>query len=411
MEMFDEELEKAEDVGGEGKEGREGKKKRFNLSAFPVNPYILVGIGAIVMVMLLFALAGRKNIIKQQGDIDIINKVIEEQLRIQREMNKTLMEEMKALRKELESIKRNEKPGVKKPPEEKGRRTDLLDLIKAKRKEARRERSKEEKLRELERKLKELEMERKRRRMPPRELRMEFYEREAKVNLKKKSSAAKKKKRKVFIPAGTVIRGRIVSGFFAPVGTGVKFPSVLIELRGSASAPNSFRVPLDRCRVVAKAEGDWVLERAKLQTYKLACVLPNGKVIETRFNARITSGVDGMEGVKGKFVNASAKQLRTFFATTFLGTFFESLARAQVRTDIAVEGGAVFKSETIRNETEYAFYRSLADTWRQFSQFYLEQAKKALPVVLVEGNVPVYLEVIDGFSLEVSPDEMVADRR
>ena len=118
-----------------------------------------------------------------------------------------------------------------------------------------------------------------------------------------------------------------------------------------------------------------------------------------------------MDGIKGRFVNASAKQLRTFFATTFLGTLFESLARAQVRTDIAVEGGAVFKSEVIKNETEYAFYRSLADTWRQFSQFYLEQAKKAFPVVLVEGNVPVYLEVIDGFSLEVSPDEMVADRR
>lgn len=407
MEMFDEEFEKVEDVGEVG--GKE-KKKRFNLSTLTVNPYILVGVGVIVLVLLLFALAGRKNVIKQQGDIGIINKVIEEQLKAQRKMNKALMDEIKALRKELESIKRDEGTGVEKIPEKKGKRTDLLDLIRTKRREVKKEQSREEKLRKLEKKLRELELERRKRKVPPRELRMEFYEREVKANFKKKSSVAKKRKKKVFIPAGTVMRGRIVSGFFAPVGTGVKFPSVLIELRGSASTPNNFRIPLDKCRVIAKAEGDWVLERAKLQTYKLACVLPNGKVIETRFNARVTSRVDGMEGVRGKFVNASAKQLRTFFATTFLGTLFESLARAQVRTDIAVEGGAVFKSETIKNEAEYAFYRSLADTWRQFSQFYLEQAKKALPVVLVEGNVPVYLEVIDGFSLEVSPDEMVANR-
>ena len=417
MEIFKEDLEKLKESEEGKKNDKEGKKKskRFKLS-FPFsNPYIFIGLGTIVAVLLIFAFSGRKSIIKQQADIEIINKVIEEQLKTQREMNKVLIKEIQALREELKALKQSNIPSAGGRKEtEKNRGKSLLDILRSKREEKKLERKKQDKLKELERKLKELE--RSRKEVPMQNIRMEFHEREAKVDVKKKLLAGKnrkkkEKKRTVFIPAGTVIKGRIVSGFFAPVGEGVKFPSVLIELKGVASAPNNFRIPLDKCRVIAKAEGDWVLERAKLQTYKLACVLPSGKVIEKRFNASVTSGLDGMDGVKGKFVNASAKQLRTFFGGTFLGTLFESLARAQVRTNIGVEGGAVFKSEVIENEAEYAFYRALADTWKQFSQFYLEQAKKALPVVLVEGNIPVYLEVIDGFSLEVSPDEMVADIR
>jgi hypothetical protein len=48
----------------------------------------------------------------------------------------------------------------------------------------------------------------------------------------------------------------------------------------------------------------------------------------------------------------------------------------------------------------------LAQTWNEFAKFYLEEAKKIVPVVVVQGGVPVYIVFVDGVSLEVSVDEI-----
>ncbi|MCI4458748.1 MAG: hypothetical protein JHC21_03945, partial [Thermocrinis sp.] len=60
----------------------------------------------------------------------------------------------------------------------------------------------------------------------------------------------------------------------------------------------------------------------------------------------------------------------------------------------------------IKTEFLYALYGSLAQTWNEFAKFYLEEAKKIVPVVVVSGGVPVYIVLVDGVSLEVSVDEI-----
>ncbi|WP_457601617.1 TrbI/VirB10 family protein [Hydrogenivirga sp.] len=377
-----------------------------------------MGVGSLTVLLVLALFRSSGPTVVTSPDVEVVNKVMREQLKLQKEMQKQLIKEIRSIKEEIEKQKQSQIPASSSKEEmvdkdKKG--VSVFDLLKRR---DRKRKSREEasssmeiiKLKEELRRLQEELEERKSRRRGKRgtePVRIEIKEREVKlIKAGKLAKKKTKKKKKVFIPAGSVMRGRIVSAFFAPVGDTQKFPAVLIELKGDAVTPNNFRFPLEGCRVIAKAEGDWVLERAKLETYKLACVFPNGKVVETKFAGKVVSGVDGGEGVKGKFVNASAKQLRTYFGTTFLGTLFESLAQAQVDTQMAVEGGAVFQSQVIKNEGEYAFYSAMADTWKQFSQFYLNQAKKALPVVLVDGNVPIYIEVIDGFSLGVGVDEV-----
>uniref|UniRef100_A0A7C5X1R8 Uncharacterized protein n=1 Tax=Thermocrinis ruber TaxID=75906 RepID=A0A7C5X1R8_9AQUI len=208
-------------------------------------------------------------------------------------------------------------------------------------------------------------------------------------------------KRTVYLPAGTTLKGRIINAFPAPVG-GEKFPAVLIELDGHARLPNNYRLDLSRCLVIAKAEGSYVLERAKLETYKLSCILKNGKVIEVSPKGMVISGEDGLEGVKGKFLNVNREQLLTYLGGTTVSGFFSALQQGQI-TKYSTAFGI---TTDIKNEFLYALYGSLAQTWNEFAKFYLEEAKKIVPVVVVEAGMPVYIVLVDGVSLEVSVDEI-----
>jgi conjugal transfer pilus assembly protein TraB len=215
---------------------------------------------------------------------------------------------------------------------------------------------------------------------------------------KEKSGEGKKT---VYLPAGTTLKGRIINSFPAPVG-GEKFPAVLIELDGHARLPNNYRLDLSRCLVIAKGEGFYALERAKLETYKLSCILKNGKVIEVSPKGMVISGEDGLEGVKGKFLNVNREQLLTYLGGTTLSGFFSALQQGQI-----TKYSTVFGTTTdIKNEFLYALYGSLAQTWNEFAKFYLEEAKKIVPVVVVQAGVPVYIVFVDGVSLEVSVDEV-----
>jgi conjugal transfer pilus assembly protein TraB len=215
----------------------------------------------------------------------------------------------------------------------------------------------------------------------------------------KEKSAEEKKT--VYLPAGTTLKGRLINSFPAPVG-GEKFPAVLIELDGYARLPNNYRLDLSRCLVIAKAEGFYALERAKLETYKLSCILKNGKVIEVSPKGMVISGEDGLEGVKGKFLNVNREQMLTYLGGTTLSGFFSALQQGQIEKYTSVFG----TTTNIKNEFLYALYGSLAQTWNEFAKFYLEEAKKIVPVVVVQAGVPVYIVFVDGVSLEVSVDEI-----
>jgi conjugal transfer pilus assembly protein TraB len=208
-------------------------------------------------------------------------------------------------------------------------------------------------------------------------------------------------KKTVYLPAGTTLKGKIINSFPAPVG-GERFPAVLIELNGYARLPNNYRLDLSRCLVVAKGEGSYVLERAKLETYKLSCILKNGKVIEVSPKGMVISGEDGLEGVKGKFLNINREQMLTYLGGTAISGFFSALQQGQITKQSTPFG----TTTDIKNEFLYALYGSLAQTWNEFARFYLEEAKKIVPVVVVQAGVPVYIMFVDGVSLEVSVDEI-----
>jgi len=406
--MWNEDKEIKEFAEGEKKEDKKGFGEFLDkLSLKWV--FLISGVGLFVMFLLLmFVRTPEVKIVQDSRVAERYSKEIQTYIQ---KSNEQLLKEIRRLRLELEKLKEeNERLkkeiSVKKKEKEKEEKPEkLLEEIIKKRKREKRKEGKYSGPIIIS--------------PPPSETearggyglvapKIEMIEKsEEKETGKKKSGSLnekKKKKKTVFIPATTLMRGKIIHSFLAPVivGRGGAKPApVLIKLEGFARLPNGKTINLNGCTVLAKAQGTWAEERAKLETAKIVCVLEDGKVIEQKFTGYVVSGIDNIEGVKGKFMEVNSKQVATYFATVGLGGFFAALQNAQVERRESAFGTYT----TIKDELLYSTYGAFAETFREFSRFYLERARQIVPVVFVDAGKPVFITVINGFSLGISPEE------
>ncbi len=387
-----EELMQEEGLFGEGQEQTPGKRQKLDKTA------LYVGGGLLAILFLLFLFRPQEKVVVQ-GDVAAQKKILEEALKSQEQLNQRLIEEINALSQKIEQLER-EKQGEKEkqvmpsPPPSPPPSIEIIppspptappppppppSIFEGEMREPYKP-----KLNRIEREIKQ----------ESKNTTPSFVLANAEERKEEKSV----EKKKVYLPSGSTLRGVIVNSFPAPVdGT---FPAVLIELYGHVRLPNNYRISLDRCLVIAKGQGTYVLERAKLETYKLSCVMRDGKVIEADIKGMVVSGEDGMEGVAGKFINVNRDQLLTALGGGTISGFFSALQRGQLLQRDTIFG----TTTTIRDEFLYALYGSLASTWNEFAKWYLEQAKKILPVVVVSAGKPVYITLIDGVSLDVEVD-------
>lgn len=375
MEVFDEEVKKEE------------KKKVRKIDSLKQNKALWIVLG-VIGIGFLFLFLSRNTEIVVHSDVEAQKRVLEDVLKTQQKLNEELIKEIRSLKEELKKARQENIKQQKKKREELKPKEELGTLLKEKPKRKRYEFIVEP---------------------PPSQavpIKPSLNESEnPELNLKKRNEEIKtvsqaRHKKTVYIPLGSVVKGKILHSFPAPVG-GKKFPAVLIELDGDAKLPNGYRFPLKGCVVIAVAEGTWVGERAKLQAKKLSCMLPNGKVIEKDVNGFIVSAKDGIEGVKGKFLQVNRKQILTYLGGTAVSGFFSALQNAQVDKFSGYFG----TTTNIKDEFLYALYGSLAQTWNEFARWYLEQAKEIVPIVFVKAGEPVFITFLDGVNLGVSVDE------
>ncbi|MEM4593155.1 MAG: hypothetical protein QW196_07115 [Sulfolobales archaeon] len=197
-----------------------------------------------------------------QGDIAAQKKILEEALKSQEQLNQRLIEEINALSQKIEQLEREKQgemastppsplpsieiippspptaPPPPPPPPPSIFESEMREPYKPK-------------LNSIEREIKQ----------ESRNTTPSFVL----ANAEERREERSVEKKKVYLPAGSTLRGVIVNSFPAPVdGT---FPVVLIELYGHVRLPNNYKISLDRCLVIAKGQGTYVLERAKLETY------------------------------------------------------------------------------------------------------------------------------------------------
>ena len=215
-----------------------------------------------------------------------------------------------------------------------------------------------------------------------------------------------KRQKHLFLPAGTVVEGVMVTGAFAPVKGApltLEAPTVLIRLTRNGITANFHTFPLKDAFILAKAEGIWNLSRVTMDTKKLDMVLPSGKTIEVAISGQI-QGADHIDGVPGIVVNPGQSRRELTYLFGELGSgFFAGMASAQTNNTTNAFGTA---TQNVKNTLMYSTFAGLSKTWDTFSQWYLDQAKQLTPFVVAKPGSKVYLLVQNGIDLTIDENDL-----
>ncbi|MFR2199561.1 MAG: TrbI/VirB10 family protein [Sutterella wadsworthensis] len=78
-----------------------------------------------------------------------------------------------------------------------------------------------------------------------------------------------------YLPAGSFVRGRLLTGVYASTGAGAASQPLpmVIRLEDTAVLPNAWRSQVTACHVTASATGDLSSERAFVRLDRLSCAV------------------------------------------------------------------------------------------------------------------------------------------
>lgn len=229
-------------------------------------------------------------------------------------------------------------------------------------------------------------------------------EAEAAAKAEKQTAEAKKKEPKeVFIPAGSIFSGTLMTGLDAPTGTAAKkspFPS-LLRIKKEAILPNRYRADVRECFLIASGYGDLSSERVYMRAETISCVRNDGGVIEAPIDMYAV-GEDGKAGVRGKLDTKQGQYLAKAMAAGFLdsvASVFTSVPTATISTaaDSVVPFQRVFSEESAQS----AAIEGAGSAMERLANFYIEMAQSVFPIVQVDAGRQLEFVMTKGTSLKL----------
>lgn len=218
-----------------------------------------------------------------------------------------------------------------------------------------------------------------------------------------------KKEQEVYLPAGSIMSGALITGVDAPTGNGARrdpFP-LLLRIKKEAVLPNRFRADVRECFIIASAFGDLSSERAYMRAETLSCVRDDGGVIESGIDAYAT-GEDGKAGVRGRLVSKQGAIL----ARSLMAGFMQGVSEAfNVRSvpSINVTGvgrdqesySPVYEQALNSQAMQGAAVSGAGRALERIADFYLEMAENLYPVIEVDAAREIDFIVKKGIQLKL----------
>jgi len=217
-----------------------------------------------------------------------------------------------------------------------------------------------------------------------------------------------KKEHEIYLPAGSIMSGALITGVDAPTGNGARrdpFP-LLLRVKKEAVLPNRFRADVRECFIIASAFGDLSSERAYMRAETLSCVRDDGGVIESGIDAYAT-GEDGKAGVRGRLVSKQGAIL----ARSLMAGFMQGVSEAfNVRSVPSINVTGVGRGEEVSPVYEQALnsqsmqgaaVSGAGKALERIADFYLEMAQNLYPVIEVDAAREIDFIVKKGIQLKL----------
>lgn len=216
---------------------------------------------------------------------------------------------------------------------------------------------------------------------------------------------SKKVKKSVdhYVPSGSFVQGRLVSGVVA--STAVQSSSnpqpVHLELTDFGNLPRDFKTDVKQCFLIGSAYGDLSSERVLMRLESLSCVeRKTGEIIEIDVDGFVT-GEDGANGVRGILVDRSGPAMRNAFVGGFLsgmGGFFGQ-QQTNVPTVIGASGVASFNPLNAQRMLEGGAGKGIGNAMEKLSDFYIKRAEQLQPVLEIEPGRLIHVVFKKGFDM------------
>jgi len=200
-----------------------------------------------------------------------------------------------------------------------------------------------------------------------------------------------------YLPAGSFVRGRLLTGVYASTGAGAASQPLpmVIRLEGTAVLPNAWRSQVTACHVTASATGDLSSERAFVRLDRLSCVGKKGEALDVRVSGYAV-GEDGKVGVRGKLVTRSGQAIASALSVGLLSGLGESITRSSEEVTTSITGT---QSKRYKNAWMSGMGEGLSDSMDRITDYYLRLADRIFPVLEVDAGRSVDLVFSQGVLL------------
>jgi conjugal transfer pilus assembly protein TraB len=176
---------------------------------------------------------------------------------------------------------------------------------------------------------------------------------------------------------------------------------LIARVQAPAVLPNDVKANLAGCFVIGNATGSLAKERVEVQLVSLSCVDFDERSVVDQPIKGFFVDTDGKKGLSGKVVTrAGAALARSFIAGTVSG-FASAVENTFGSTSTSALGSVRTLDASDAAKTSLA--GGLSKSSDKLTDFYLDLARQAGPIVEVGAAKDVVVVIQEGVTLEIKP--------
>jgi conjugal transfer pilus assembly protein TraB len=216
------------------------------------------------------------------------------------------------------------------------------------------------------------------------------------------AARSKKANRTIYLPPG-FMKARLLTGIDALASRDATTnpEPIIARVQAPAVLPNDVKANLSGCFVIGNATGSLAKERVEVQLVSLSCVDFEEQAVVDQPIKGFFVDADGKKGLSGRVVTrAGATLARSFIAGTIAGISqsvegtFGNLSTSALGSVRSLDAGDAAKA---------GIAGGLSRSSDKLTDFYLDLARQAGPVVEVGAAKDVVVVIQEGLILEIKP--------
>ena len=230
---------------------------------------------------------------------------------------------------------------------------------------------------------------------------------EEKRGIASDNSFKKKVKRKFgeYIPSGSYVKGRLISGVDAGVGiTAESDPRevtirITSEVISAGLGENYLKSKALRgCTMQCKASGDLSSEKAYLSPVNLTCAKDKNTVIEIPVKGYVVS--DSKVGIRGQVVSREGDLILKSFLSGAISGMGSSIQNSYGGKFTFGSGQIIGEKQAVQDIFKGGLASGLGTSSEQLSSYFIKRAEMYNPVISIDAGTEVQIFFKEGFSLK-----------